>query len=83
MQLLSYLKNLDPDERERLAEECQTTWGHLRNVMYGLAPCSPVLAARLELHSQGAVTRPELAEHLRDDWRELWPELAGKPRRRA
>lgn len=52
---------------------CETSPGHLRNVAYGYRRCSPELAALVEFHSQGQVTRRELCP---DNWRIVWPELA-------
>ena len=82
MDLKQFLNTKTMDEREKLAIECGTTWGHLRNVMYGLRPCSPELAAALELNTRSAITRQDLRP---DDWPRIWPELVkGKtPKRKA
>jgi hypothetical protein len=73
MDLKTYLKSL-PDEaaREAFAGRCQTSIGHLRNVMYGIKSCATDLAVHIERESGKAVTRQEL----RDDWANHWPELA-------
>lgn len=71
--LKTFLRRLpDEDSRSQFAVSCETTLGHLRNVMYGQKPCSPLLAAQLEAHTAGAVTRRDLRP---DDWHRIWPEL--------
>lgn len=72
MSLKTYLSDLDPQGREAFAQACDTTLGHLRNVMYGCRPCAPKLAAAIERQSGRKILRQEL---LPDDWREIWPEL--------
>lgn len=73
MKLKPHLQALTPDEREAFAQACQTTLGHLRNVMYGYRPCSAELAADIERASAGTVTRQDMRP---SDWRRIWPELA-------
>ena len=73
MKLTDYLKQLDRAARDAFAASCETSPGHLRNVAYGYRRCGPELAAMVELHSQGQVTRRELCP---DNWRLVWPELA-------
>ena len=65
--------NAMPDDnvRRRFAERCETSLGHLKNVMYGLRPCAPDLAVSIERESGRSVTRRDL----RDDWHRFWPEL--------
>lgn len=77
MELKAFIKSLpaEPDEREAFAAACETTLGHLRNVMYGIKPCSPELAVLVERHSAGKVTRQEL---LPDKWPRIWPELVAQ-----
>jgi DNA-binding transcriptional regulator YdaS (Cro superfamily) len=73
--LKDYLKSLAGDDgREKFASLCETTFGHLRNVMYGLRPCSAELAVLIERNSGGAVTRKDLRP---SDWHRIWPELIG------
>ena len=72
MDLKTYLSARDTAAREALAAECGTTLGHLTNVSYLYKPCSPILAARIERATNGAVTRQELRP---EDWRDIWPEL--------
>lgn len=78
MDLKKFLTTKTMDERERLAIDCGTTWGHLRNVMYGLRPCSPELASALELNTRSAITRQDLRP---DDWQRIWPELVKASKR--
>jgi hypothetical protein len=72
MELKTYLKGLDGDDaREKFAIRCETTIGHMKNVMYGFKTCGTDLAVSIERESCGAVTRREL----RPDWARHWPEL--------
>lgn len=48
MDLKTYLFALPMPRRHEFAEGCGTTYGHLRNVAYGLKPCAPELAMRVE-----------------------------------
>lgn len=74
MDLKTYLSSMPRSERDAFAVKCDTTPGHMRNVMYGVKSCATDLAVRIERESGGHVTRPEL----RDDWRDHWPELVAK-----
>jgi len=75
MDLKTYLASLPQTGRVALAEVAGTTFGHLRNVGYKLRPCSPELAAAIELATQGAVMRWDMRPH---DWRLIWPELQAR-----
>lgn len=80
MSLRTYITGLDQQEREDFAKRCETSLGHLRNVMYGVKTCATDLAVSIERESRRAVTR----QQLREDWARHWPELATKrPRRPA
>lgn len=80
MQLRTYLTELTPDARARLAEACGTTVGHLLNCGYGQRQPNPALCVAIEKHTHAAITRQDM----RDDWKEIWPELVlEKQRRRA
>lgn len=71
-QLKVFIKGL-PDDAARVAfaDRCDTSIGHLRNIIYG-KPCSAELAALIEAESGGAVRR----WHLRpNDWHRIWKEL--------
>lgn len=72
MELKTFIKSLDADRFADFAAECETTPGHIRNVMYGYRPCSPELAVLIEAKSRKTVTRQELRP---DDWQRIWPEL--------
>lgn len=73
MDLKTFIKSLpDDDARDAFAKRCDTSLGHLKNVMYGYKPCATDLAVNIERESGRAVTRQEL----RDDWVRHWPELA-------
>lgn len=72
MSLKSHLTSIAVPEQERLALDCRTTLGHLRNVAYGFRIASAALASALEHRTSGAVTRKDLRP---DDWHLIWPEL--------
>lgn len=72
MKLLDYLKGLDKAGMERMAANCRTSVGQLKQVAYGNRPASAVLAVAVERATAGAVTRQDL----RDDWADIWPELS-------
>lgn len=69
MELLDYLKKLDPAEQEQFAVRVGTTINHLRNVAYKQRVASAALAAQIEIDTGGlvpvAVTRPK-------DWQLIW-----------
>lgn len=58
--------------RADFARRCDTTYFHLRNIVYYGKPCGVVLAVSIERESGGAVTRQELRPN---DWASIWPEL--------
>ena len=76
MNLKQHFSGLSPDGRDRFANDCKTTMGHLRNVMYGYRPCSAELASAIERVSGGLVKRQIMRPN---DWRDIWPELATPP----
>jgi DNA-binding transcriptional regulator YdaS (Cro superfamily) len=53
-------------QRDRFAERCGTTGGHLRNVSYGYKQAAESLAINIERESNGAVTVEELRPDV--DW---------------
>jgi hypothetical protein len=74
-ELRKFVKGIrDYEARQRFAESCGTTLGHLYNVMYGRRPSSAKLAVLIEQRTGGAVNRFVLH---RCDWHEIWPELIG------
>lgn len=56
-------------ERISFAERCETTAGHLRNIVYGDRSCSAELAVNFERESDGAVTCETLCPDV--DWKYL------------
>lgn len=72
MDLKSFLSPLNAEARDEFARRCDTTRGHLQNVMYGLRPCATDLAVLIERESSQAVRRWDLRP---DDWFRHWPEL--------
>lgn len=75
MDLKPYLSAMTKPERIAFAERCDTSLGHLQNVMYGLKPCATDLAVAIERESERAVCRWDL----RSDWPRHWPELVAHP----
>lgn len=74
MDLKSYLSPKSTAERDEFARRCETTRGHLQNVMYGLKSCATDLAVAIERESEQQVRRWELRPA---DWHRHWPELIG------
>lgn len=75
MDLKTYLSAKTKEEREEFAVKCESTLGHLQNVMYGIRPCATDLAVRIEHESGMTVRRWDLRP---DDWHKHWPELIDK-----
>lgn len=73
MDLKTFLSGMPRPEREAFAKRCESSLGHLHNVMYGLKPCATDLAVAIERESKFAVRRWAL----RPDWYRHWPELIG------
>lgn len=73
MDLKTYFSTLDAEAREGFAKSCETTVGHIRNVIGGSRTASPALCVAIERESQGQVTRRDLKP---TDWHRLWPELS-------
>lgn len=65
---------MSDEDARAFALKCDTTLGHLRNVMYGTRPCSPELAVALEVNSDKKVRRWDVRP---EDWHRIWPELIG------
>lgn len=74
MDLKNYLSAMAGPEREAFAKRCDTSRGHLQNVMYGVRECATDLAVLIERQSDGAVRRWDLRP---TDWHRHWPELIG------
>lgn len=70
--LKKYISEMNADDRADFAARCGTTLPFLRNVMYGSRKPGEKLCVLIERESQGAITRQDL----REDWIEIWPELA-------
>ena len=69
MELKDFLKTMSLPAREAFAEKCGTTFGHLRNVAYGLRPCRESLAIEIDRESHAKVTCEELRSDV--DWAHL------------
>lgn len=74
MDLKTFLSPLSQEQREDFASSCETTKGHLQNVMYGMKSCATDLAVLIERNSGFTVRRWDLRP---DDWFKHWPELIG------
>lgn len=72
MQLIELKRTMDKDGWRSLAEQSQTSIGHLNNVAYGHATANAALARRIEELSNRQVRRWTLRP---DDWHLIWPEL--------
>ena len=75
MDFTSHWRSTSPTEKERLATKCSTSVGFLNNIAGGFRRPSPELAASIERATRGAVMRWDLRP---DDWRAIWPEIAGR-----
>lgn len=72
MDLKTYFFALGVEERQRLADACDTSPKHLQNCAYGYRLPSPELAVAIEKHSKRAVTRQEMFPNT---FKRTWPEL--------
>lgn len=71
--LRQYLNSLSVPEQFDMCAECETTVGYLRKAISTGQVLAPVLCSRIELATNGAVTRMDLRP---DDWDQIWLELA-------
>lgn len=76
MKLKDYL-TANRGAASKLAAELNATPQYVSQLASGGTAISPAKAVKIEQFTDGAVTRQEL----RDDWRDIWPELltAGRP----
>jgi hypothetical protein len=70
--LIAYLNSLNKDQRADFAARCGTSEGYMRKARSTKQTFRCELCVRIERESGHAVTRKDL----RDDWFEVWPELA-------
>jgi hypothetical protein len=81
MDLKTYWKSLNHEQREKFASRCASTVGHIQNVMYGLRSCSAELAVALERESDAALDCEQEAPGFA--WVRVpditWPSPKGKP----
>jgi len=66
MGLHQYLSKFPRDQREEFARRCDTTLGHLNNVMYGYKPCSIELAVAIERESDQEIAAESLCPQAAD-----------------
>lgn len=82
MELKALLHTLSKEQREQLADACNTTVGQLRNVASGFNPCSPLLAARLEKQTRAMYGKHRTVQRLDlispELFAEIWPREASK-----
>lgn len=75
-ELFTYLKTLpDTAAREAFAKTCGTSLGYLYNCKSAGRQLGPAACVAVEAATVGRVMR----WHLRDDWRDIWPEIRGRP----
>ena len=70
--LIAYLNSLSKDERADFAARCRTSEGYMRKARSAKQKFRCELCVLIEHNSNGIVRRQDL----RDDWAEVWPELA-------
>ncbi|KVC81424.1 transcriptional regulator [Burkholderia ubonensis] len=70
--LIDYLNSLAKDDRATFAAQCKTSEGYMRKARSAKQKFRCELCVLIEQHSNGAVKRQDL----RDDWADVWPELA-------
>ncbi|BAP87276.1 uncharacterized protein E1O_01450 [Burkholderiales bacterium GJ-E10] len=75
MNLHAYLQSTDRGEASRIAREVGVSPTMISQYAAGAKMPAPHTAASIERATGGAVMRWDL----RDDWREIWPELASRP----
>lgn len=66
MDLKTHLFALSLPDRHALAEACDTSYGHLRNVAYGSKTCAESLAINIERETRGQVRCEDLRPDV--DW---------------
>ena len=81
MDLKTYLTPMAKDDREAFAKRCNTSLGHIQNVMYGLRACTTELAVAMEGGSAGNV---DVETSCPDEkWVRVkdaaWPNRKGRP----
>jgi len=60
MDLRDYLRTLEPEQRDRYAEACKTSFAYLQQIAGGHSTPSPKLAKRLSANSGGQVALSKL-----------------------
>lgn len=68
-ELLDWVKSASD---KHISSMTGTSRGYLLQIGYGYKKASAALAARIELATDGAVSRQQLRP---DDWKVIWPEL--------
>ena len=69
--LLQFINSMPPSERDLFAGRCGTSVSYLRKSVSLGQTLGPALCVAIERASGGQVRRADL----RDDWRQIWPEL--------
>lgn len=73
--LSDHLNTLEPKARTVLCKRIGTTEGYIRKAASAGQLMEPARCVKTERETNGKVTRQQLRP---DDWRDIWPELAGK-----
>lgn len=77
MELKIFLLSMPVPDREKFAERCGTSYAHLRNIAYGLKPCSPGLAVSVARESDSRIPYESLNTDV--DWNYVRESTATEP----
>ena len=75
-ELREYLNNLSADEQASFAKNCKTSIGFLRKALSAGQRLNAATCVLIWKNSDGLVSR----QSLREDWADIWPELADADR---
>lgn len=81
MSFKTFFSSLTKEQREEFARGCETSIGHLLNIMYGTKAFTPSYAVVVERQSQGAVSVEDMCPGVK--WVRIkdkaWPHPKGRP----
>jgi hypothetical protein len=82
MDLRVLMQSLDKQSQQNLASACETSRGHLKNLMYRCKPCHPELASAIERETTRLFGQHRMVSRwdlIPEKWHLIWPELVGLP----